>query len=117
MTITLIIIIVTVIISFLAMNNNDLMDKLIFHPYSIAHDPAQWYRAVTCGFIHADFMHLAFNMFSFYMFGDMVEKYFEGLIPQEKNIGFDDLSQELIKAINELTSFNSDKLLGNTCYY
>ena len=82
MTITLIIIIVTVIISFLAMNNNDLMDKLIFHPYSIAHEPTQWYRAVTCGFIHADFMHLAFNMFSFYMFGDMVEKYFELIFGQ-----------------------------------
>jgi len=82
MTITLIIIIITVVISFLAMNNNDLMDKLIFHPYSIAHDPGQWYRAVTCGFIHADFMHLAFNMFSFYMFGDMVEKYFELIFGQ-----------------------------------
>jgi membrane associated rhomboid family serine protease len=76
MSITLIITIVTVVISFLAMNNNDLMDKLIFHPYSIAKYPSQWYRAITCGFIHADFMHLAFNMFSFYMFGDLVEKYF-----------------------------------------
>jgi membrane associated rhomboid family serine protease len=82
MSITLIIIIVTVIISFLAMKNNSLMDKLIFHPYSIAHDPGQWYRAITCGFIHADFMHLAFNMFSFYMFGDMVEKYFEIIFGQ-----------------------------------
>ena len=58
------------------------MDKLIFHPYSIAKDPSQWYRAITCGFIHADFMHLAFNMFSFYMFGEMVEKYFELIFGQ-----------------------------------
>ncbi|MEN9701776.1 MAG: hypothetical protein RIR55_1102, partial [Bacteroidota bacterium] len=74
-----------VVISFLAMNNNALMDKLIFHPYSIAKDPGQWYRAITCGFIHADFMHLAFNMFSFYMFGDMVEKYFELIFGQAGN--------------------------------
>lgn len=82
MSITLIIIIVTVAISFLAMNNNMLMDKLIFHPYSIAHDPGQWYRAFTCGLIHADIPHLAFNMISFYMFGDIVEKYFELIFGQ-----------------------------------
>ncbi len=82
MSITLIIIIVTVIISFLAMNNNSLMDKLIFHPYSIAHDPGQWYRAITCGLIHADIPHLAFNMISFFMFGNIVENYFEIIFGQ-----------------------------------
>jgi membrane associated rhomboid family serine protease len=76
MSITLIITIVTVIVSFLAMNNEQLMDKLIFSPYAIAKDPNQWYRSITCGLIHADFMHLAFNMFSFYMFGDYVEQFF-----------------------------------------
>ncbi len=77
MSITIVIVIITVIISFLAMKNDQLMDKLIFHPYTIAKDPSQWYRSITCGFIHADFMHLAFNMFSFYMFGDFIEKFFE----------------------------------------
>lgn len=77
MSITLVIVIITVIISFLAMKDDQLMDKLIFHPYTIAHDPSQWYRSITCGFIHADFMHLAFNMFSFFMFGDFIEKFFE----------------------------------------
>ena len=76
MTLTLIITIATVGISLVAMNNQTLMDKCIFHPYSIAKDPSQWYRAVTCGFIHADIPHLAFNMFSFYMFGDLVEQNF-----------------------------------------
>jgi membrane associated rhomboid family serine protease len=77
MSITLTLTVATVVVSFLAMNNEALMDKLIFNPYTIARDPQQWYRAVTCGFIHADFMHLAFNMFSFYMFGDYVEQFFE----------------------------------------
>ena len=71
MTLTLIITIITVVISLVAMNSEPLMDKCIFHPYSIAKEPSQWYRAITCGFIHADFPHLAFNMLSFYMFGDM----------------------------------------------
>lgn len=77
MTLTLIITIATVAISLLAMNNEALLNKCIFHPYSIAKDPGQWYRAITCGFIHADIPHLAFNMFSFYIFGDFVEQFFE----------------------------------------
>jgi membrane associated rhomboid family serine protease len=76
MSITLTITIVTVVISLIAMNNEELMAKFIFSPYTIAKDPVQWYRSITCGFIHADFMHLAFNMFSFYMFGDYVEQFF-----------------------------------------
>jgi membrane associated rhomboid family serine protease len=74
MSITIIIIIATVAISLLAMNNETLLNKCILHPYSMAKDPSQWYRAITCGFIHADIPHLAFNMFSFYMFGELVEK-------------------------------------------
>jgi membrane associated rhomboid family serine protease len=57
------------------------MDKLIFHPYSVSRDN-EYYRFISCGFIHADFMHLAFNMFSFYMFGDYVEQYFNMLFGQ-----------------------------------
>jgi membrane associated rhomboid family serine protease len=75
MSITLYITIITVGISVAAMYNEVLMDKLIFHPYTV-HQHNQWYRFFSSGFIHADFMHLAFNMFSFYMFGDYVEQYF-----------------------------------------
>ena len=75
MNITLYITIITVVTSISAMYNETLMDKLIFHPYTV-HQHKEWYRFFTSGFIHADFMHLAFNMFSFYMFGDYVEQYF-----------------------------------------
>jgi len=75
MSITLYITIITVAVSILAMYNHALMDKLIFHPYSV-HNNNEWYRFFTCGLVHADFMHLAFNMFSFYMFGDYIEQYF-----------------------------------------
>ena len=81
MSITLYITVVTVIVSVLAFYNAALMDKLIFHPYSVSRDN-EWYRFISCGFIHADFMHLAFNMFSFYMFGDYVEQYFNMLFGQ-----------------------------------
>lgn len=75
MSITLIITIITVGISILAMYNEELMDKLIFHPYTVDRKN-EWYRFISSGFIHADFMHLAFNIFSFYMFSDYVEQSF-----------------------------------------
>lgn len=78
MSITLYITVVTVIVSVLAFYNAEIMYKLIFHPFTVSRDN-EWYRFISCGFIHADFMHLAFNMFSFYMFGDYVEQYFNML--------------------------------------
>ena len=68
-SITLIIIISTVIVSFIAFKNQQVMDKLIFYPPAI-NEMNQYYRFVTCGFIHADVGHLAFNMISFYLFAN-----------------------------------------------
>lgn len=76
MTITLFIIIATCLISFLCFNNNDSKMKLIFHPYTIKRNPSQWLRFVTGGFIHADFLHLMFNMFALYSFGNFLETSF-----------------------------------------
>ena len=72
-SITLIIIVVTCLVSFGAFSNHKLMDDLIFFPPAVKNNN-QWYRFVTCGFIHADIPHLLFNMYSLYMFGDYVEK-------------------------------------------
>ena len=74
-TITISIVLLTAVISFTAFSNEKVMDDLIFYPPSIT-NRNQWYRFITCGFIHADIMHLVFNMYSFYLFGDIVEKPF-----------------------------------------
>ena len=74
---TVIIIVITSIISFLAFNNMKLMDSLIFWPPAISMRN-QYYRFITCGFIHADFMHLAFNMFTLYFFGKGLEELYMG---------------------------------------
>lgn len=74
--ITIIIIVITCVISFVAFSNRDIMDKLIFYPPAVNNDK-QWYRFFTCGLIHADIGHLAFNMISFYFFGRIVEIYFK----------------------------------------
>ena len=76
LTITIIIIAITCIISFMAFSNQRLIDDFIFYPPAIT-QRQQWYRFITCGFIHADIMHLAFNMISLYMFGQIVEKMFD----------------------------------------
>ena len=73
--ITIIIIIATVAISILALQNFKIQEACIFSPTAITYNN-QWYRFITCGFIHADEMHLAFNMISLYMFGNMVEDFF-----------------------------------------
>lgn len=77
-TITLAIVALTCVISFTAFSNEKVINDLIFYPPAISNNN-QWYRFVTCGFIHADIMHLAFNMYSFYLFGDMVERAFEAI--------------------------------------
>jgi membrane associated rhomboid family serine protease len=38
-------------------------------------DKTQWYRFFSHGLIHADFMHLGFNMLTLYFFGRAVENY------------------------------------------
>ena len=75
MSITLIIIIITAIISFLAFSNQELINKLIFYPPAISKQN-EWYRFFSNGLIHADIGHLVFNMISLYMFGDLVENAF-----------------------------------------
>jgi membrane associated rhomboid family serine protease len=72
MSVTTLIIAITCIASFIGFSNQKLIDDLIFYPPAIT-NRNQWYRFFTCGFIHADVPHLAFNMYSFYMFGKFIE--------------------------------------------
>jgi len=73
-SITLIIIITTGIISFIAFSNHKLMDQFIFYPPAVRR--GQVYRFFSCGLIHADWGHLIFNMISLYLFGEAVEAKF-----------------------------------------
>jgi membrane associated rhomboid family serine protease len=78
-SITTIILVLTTIISLAAFSNSRLMDALIFWPPAISMRH-QYYRFVSCGFIHADLMHLAFNMFTLYFFGRALENYYMGIL-------------------------------------
>lgn len=47
----------------------------MLNPYLAKHNK-QYYRIFTHALIHADFIHLLFNMYIFYMFGQMLEPVF-----------------------------------------
>ena len=70
--ITLSIIILTSVISIAAFKNDALTGKLIFYPPAVR--KGEWYRLFTYGVLHADSMHLFFNMFTLYLFGSYIEK-------------------------------------------
>jgi membrane associated rhomboid family serine protease len=75
MSVTLIIIILTALISYAAFSNDNVYNKLILWPRRMD-NPAEYYRLLTSGFIHADWPHLIFNMLALYFFGENVEQYF-----------------------------------------
>ena len=75
MPITLVIIAITCIVSFMAFKNSRLMNDLILWPPAIARQ-REYHRLVTYGVVHADFGHLLFNMFTLFFFGRVMESFF-----------------------------------------
>ena len=51
------------------------MEKFSEWPYQIIHEK-KYYQIITSAFLHADFMHLLFNMFALFSFGSFLERYF-----------------------------------------
>jgi membrane associated rhomboid family serine protease len=70
--ITLAIIAMTVVVSWQAFEKPQLADRLILWPPAIERK-RQYDRLLTHGLIHADWMHLFFNMLTLYFFGRLVE--------------------------------------------
>ena len=75
LSITLIIIIITCLVSVGGFSSNKIINDLIFYPPAMR-ESKQWYRFISCGLIHADIGHLAFNMYALYVFGVHVENAF-----------------------------------------
>lgn len=81
MIITYLIIGVTVLISLSAFNNPDIIHKFKHWPYGEARR-GEYFRWLTGGFLHGDYMHLFFNMITLYFFGRSVEMWFGVLFPE-----------------------------------
>ncbi|REC43553.1 MULTISPECIES: rhomboid family intramembrane serine protease [unclassified Chryseobacterium] len=80
MNIIILIIAITAIISFIAFNNKEIFEKYKFNVGAILHRK-EYVRVLSAGFLHADIMHLLFNMMTLYFFGPVILEGFG-------NIGF-----------------------------
>lgn len=78
MTITLVFVIICCIVTYLAFRDNQLMTRLLDWPYREKRYN-EYYRLLSSGFIHADWIHLIVNMFVLYQFGELVEHYYVDL--------------------------------------
>ena len=82
MVVTLCILALTCVVSFLAFKNPRLLERLILWPPAISRH-GQYDRLLTYGLIHADGTHLLFNMITLYFFGRAIEKlytYYLGML-------------------------------------
>lgn len=78
--IVLIIIAITCVVSYLGLNDTRIFEKYKFNVSAI-NNRKEYFRLISSAFLHADFMHLFFNMLSLYLFQEAVTLFFG-------NIGF-----------------------------
>ena len=75
LSITIVIVAVTVLVSWRAFNDRALLERLILWPPAVERRK-QYDRLLGYGFVHADWMHLIFNMITLWSFGTAVERVF-----------------------------------------
>lgn len=62
----------TIVTSIYAFNDQGLYGKFMLHPYSV-YRKSNVYTLITSGLIHGSWMHLIFNMFTFFFFAFALE--------------------------------------------
>jgi membrane associated rhomboid family serine protease len=73
---TIILIVITVAVSYAAFKSPKLMDQLQFNASKIYHKH-EYHRLITHAFIHANWEHLFVNMIVLFSFGQAIEAYFK----------------------------------------
>ena len=76
---TLLLVGVTVLVSWMAFNNRRLIERLLLWPPAIDRQH-QYDRLLTHGFVHADWQHLLFNMITLFFFGRFAEQVISAMI-------------------------------------
>lgn len=76
--ITIVLIGVTVLVSWQAWQNHELFERLKFQMNAVINGK-QYDRMITSAFLHADTMHLFFNMFALYIFAPVVLSKFSSI--------------------------------------
>ncbi len=75
---TIILIAITVAVSYAAFNSPGLMDKLQFNASKIYYKK-EYHRLITHAFVHANWEHLIVNMIVLFSFGSAIERYFKDI--------------------------------------
>ena len=78
-SLTIVIVAITVLVSWRAFNDRALMERMILWPPAVERRK-QYDRLLGYGFVHADWMHLLFNMITLWSFGTAVERLFSPMI-------------------------------------
>ena len=74
--VTITLIFANIAITIWAMYSNPIyFDRFSERPYEIIYHK-RLYQVITSAFLHANFLHLFFNMFALYSFGTILEKFF-----------------------------------------
>ncbi len=87
MTVTLVLIALIAAISFYAWSKPELQMKFMMTPYRVKHHN-EYYRFLTSGFIHSGYIHLFFNIFTLFFFGQQMEYIFEFFFPGKSTLYF-----------------------------
>ena len=74
-SITLVLCVSIVIVSLMGMNDMNFKYKMMMSPEKVKHH-GEWYRIFSHGWVHGDYMHLFFNVFVLYNFGELLERVF-----------------------------------------
>lgn len=77
LTVNTLLLVVIVGASVYGWNRRDIMEKWVLNPYKIWFGK-EYYRVITSALIHADVVHLIFNCYVLYGFGEMTETIFSG---------------------------------------
>ena len=77
------IILLSIAASVIAFYNQRVFNKYLFNPYATYHYK-QYYRLFTHAFLHGDYMHLAFNIYALYIFGQVLEDHYFPSLFQNK---------------------------------
>ena len=75
MLLTIAILAVTCLVSWMAFKDQKLMQRLLLWPPAVQKKHEYW-RLLSYGLVHADFQHLLFNMITLFFFGRVLEGFF-----------------------------------------
>ena len=79
MLLTIAIIAITCLVSWVAFKDGKLMQRLLLWPPAVQKKHEYW-RLLSYGLVHADFQHLLFNMITLFFFGRALEGFFAGYL-------------------------------------